>query len=612
MIRPRFLVLPDLIFAASIAGADEFTGDIRVGWRDVSVSGSENKYRQHINLSDGGRLLGFRLGYRRDESADNLPDRVDVELYNLGGDPFESIHLGVRKYGSYQFRYDRRKSEYFYNDLIVDPALASITGSTGGDFHHFDFERVQDSLKLDLHFTPRAIARLNFDRYTKLGNSTTTRDIQRDEFELDQPIDETNQVFTAGFEYRWDTINLSVEERIREFDNDLHIFLPGFSSGENDADPTTLDFYFFGQPYGFDSNETQLRLSGRPNDRFDWRIGVAAIDLDLDLLASESGQGIDFLGNPFSVDESGTGTVGREIRAFDLEGSYLLNDRTSLTAAVSRKQLDQEGDVTFGLEVGRGDWDIDSTGAELGIQYVFSPDLTITVGWSGEQRDTRNVQEYSSVVSAAENNTDRDGFFARALYRYSDIFDLNLLVESNRIDDPFTLASPTDALRYRLRGRYHFANGATLSASHKVRDLDNDNSGWTARNEQTDLRYAYETERLWLSAGLSLIDLERDFDQLVTGGTRQDLFAVAYRADATLFDGRIKYRTTDSISIGGNIQIYDNNGSFATDRQDISAFVEFDLPRDYSVRSAYRNIDYNEDLEDYDADILEIAFGLDW
>lgn len=54
-------------------------------------------------------------------------------------------------------------------------------------------------------------------------------------------------------------------------------------------------------------------------------------------------------------------------------------------------------------------------------------------------------------------------------------------------------------------------------------------------------------------AGISDIDLERDFQQLVTGGTRQDLFSIAYR-----------------------------------------------------------NVDYKEDLEDYDADIVEIAFGLRW
>ena len=43
--------------AVPSAGADELSGDILVGWRNVSVSGSENKYRQHINLSGGGRLL---------------------------------------------------------------------------------------------------------------------------------------------------------------------------------------------------------------------------------------------------------------------------------------------------------------------------------------------------------------------------------------------------------------------------------------------------------------------------------------------------------------------------------------------------------------------------
>ena len=38
--------------------AAEFEGYVDVGAREVSVSGSEDKYRQHLNLDDGVRLFG--------------------------------------------------------------------------------------------------------------------------------------------------------------------------------------------------------------------------------------------------------------------------------------------------------------------------------------------------------------------------------------------------------------------------------------------------------------------------------------------------------------------------------------------------------------------------
>lgn len=596
----------------AVPAVAEVTGDILLGWRNVSVSGSENKYQQHVNLSDGGRLVGLNMNYKREEPTAQLPDQINISLRNLGGDPFENIHIGVRKFGRYNFNYDRRRSEYFYNDLLIDPMDASINSSTGGDFHHFNFERVQDSISLDLRLTARASADLRFDRYTREGGSTTTRDIQRDEFELEQPIDEINQGVTLGIQYRWDTLTLAVEQRFREFDNLTEAFLPGFSLGENIGDPTTLDFYVINQPYGYDSQETQFNLTGRPTDRFDWRFSASTMDLDLDVRASENGQGIDFLGNPFTINAAGVGAIDREVKLYDVEGSYLLTDKASVFAGVRQLRLDQDGSLAIGSEGGRGDWQIETTGTELGVQYIVSPALTISAGWSTEGRDTDVLEETASITSVINNDTDRNGFFATVNYRPSERLNFNARIESNRVDDPFTLASPTDAVRYRLRGRYRFVNGLVLTASHKINDVENDNSAWTASSEQSDVRLSYVTERLQLSAGLSVVDLERDFEQLVTGGGRQDLFTVAYRGDTTFVDGRITYRATDSIDIGGSLRSYDNDGSFPSDRQDSDLFVEYRLPENYRMRLSYQNVDYDEDLEDYDADIVEIAFGLNW
>ena len=613
MMRAGIVACLLCIFSVSIAGAAELSGDIMLGWRDVSVDGSANKYRQHVNLEDGGRLLGLRLDYEDDAAEGSMPDRMTVDLQNLGGDPFENIHVGIRKYGRYHVQYDRRKSDYFYNDLLVNPADASIDGSTGGDFHHFDYERVQERINLDIHFTPRASGNLSFDRYVREGNSTTTRDVERDEFEFEQPIDELSKQVTLGFRYRWDTLTLHVEERFREFDNQTTAFLPGFSAGANPPpDPTSLDFYFVGQPYGYDSNETQLNLAARPNDRLRWSFGVIAMRLDLDLLAHEQGQGIDFLGNPFSLDVNGAGAIEREIYLYDLEAGYSLSDRISVIAALRQQRMDQNGSIAMGGDAGFGDWRMDTQATELGLQFTASRDLTISAGWTTENRDTDAVEEAETIVSLTDSNTDRNGFFATANFRPSSRFNLSARIESNRVDDPFTLASATDAMRMRFRARYRLADGVTITASHQLNDLENDNTGWTARHAHTELRFSYDRERLQMGVGASVIDLERDYQQIVTGGTRQDLFAVAYRGDTTMFDAHGAYRITDAFSLGGSIRHYDNDGSFPTDRQNLGIYAEYELPQDYRVRLSYRNVDYNEDLEDYDADIIEIAVGLRW
>jgi hypothetical protein len=165
---------------------------------------------------------------------------VGVPRVGIGGDPFETIHFGLRKYGAYNLKLDRRRSEYFYADTILPAALASVTGSTGGDFHHFDFARVRDTAALDIQLSPATRLSLGLERQTRTGDSTTSLDIERDEFELHRPLDETLDAFTFGVQHAWQRVTLIVEEQLRDFENSSELFLPGASPGQNTTDPAQL------------------------------------------------------------------------------------------------------------------------------------------------------------------------------------------------------------------------------------------------------------------------------------------------------------------------------------------------------------------------------------
>jgi hypothetical protein len=109
------------------------------------------------------------------------------------------------------------------------------------------------------------------------------------------------------------------------------------------------------------------------------------------------------------------------------------------------------------------------------------------------------------------------------------------------------------------------------------------------------------------------VDTSRSVDQLVTAGFRQDLFLISYTADSTFVDASARWLVNDTISIGGEVRRYENDGSFVLDRDDFRAFVDVRLTDDYSLEFAYREFDYLEDtFDDYDAEILEVAVRLDW
>ncbi|MDH3419457.1 MAG: hypothetical protein OEQ25_05105 [Gammaproteobacteria bacterium] len=598
---------------AQPASDSPLTGSVSLGVRNVEVGGAVTKYREDVNLDDGVRLFDLRLRYAPQRDAESIVDRIDLNASNLGGDPYESISLSVQKYGAYNLKLDHRRSEYFYEDTIVPAALASIESVTGGDFHTFDFERVRDTASLDLTLSPDTKLSFGLERQTRTGDSTTTLDIQRDEFELDRPIDESLNALTAGIQHSWDKVTVVFQEEIKKFENTNEMFLPGASAGTNPLDPADLQFFFLDQSYDFDSQAHLIRVLANPTTRFQLRAALRREDLDLDMDASERSDGIDFTGAPFATDLSGAAIIGRDLDFDEVDFEFNANERLRLVGGVRSSSLDQRGSLIFGPDAGAGAWEIDTDGLEIGVEFAARANLLFSVGLSNEERDSAGSHAFVGAQSASRIVTDRDGFFARARYESEQGLELTASIEENSIDNPFALASATDNIRYKLGIRHRWDNGVSLTGSHRRTDVENDNSGWASDTEQTAIRLSYRDARLQVSGGFTSVDTARSVDQLVTAGLRQNLFLISYTADSTFVDASARWLVNDRISIGGEVRRYENDGSFALDRDDFRAFVDVRLTDDYSLELAYREFDYLEDtFDDYDAEILQVAIRLDW
>lgn len=603
---------------APTAGAQEdgdlFDGRLVLGFRSVDVNGTENKYREDINQSDGPRLMDLDFELTPEGSARALADRIVLDVNNFGDDPFETLRLAVDKFGTYRFSYNRWESEYFYQDIILPHDLADVRQSTGGDFHHFDFQRVRDQAKLDVTLTPRAELNFGFNRYTKTGESTTTLDISRDEFELDKPVDEELFEYQAGFQYSWDKVTLVLDERYSEYDNAYEIFLPGASLGENPAG-ASLDFYFLDQPYDYTSYDHTLRVIARPTS--DWIIRASGTlqTLELDVDGSERAQGIDFRGDPFSTSATGTGEIDRDADLFDLDLTYVVNDRFAVIGGYYYRNLDQEGRFTFDGVLREGVWDIETSGFEAGLEVTVSPELTLTGGLRYETRDvTHGAEEGGAGPLATEDeSTDHDGYFASVGWRPSDVFLLTVDYEDDSFDDPFTLASPTDRSRIRARGQVNLDNGFWGSASFLLTDYENSNSGWDAETQQVLARVGYRAGRFDGSLGYSSVDLDRFADFAVPA--IPNLPVRDYTAESDFIDALARFHVTDALILGAEARLYENDGSFGLERDDYKLFGEFQYASGFLWRASYRTVDYDEDafdFDDYDADIFDFGVGFTW
>jgi hypothetical protein len=318
------------------------SGSASLGVRSVDVTGTEAKYREDLNLDDGVRLFGVRLSYV--PSVGEAPvDRIELDADNLGGEPFESMRLDIRKYGAYHFKLDRRRSEYFYDDTIVPVPLGSLSGSTAGDFHTFDFERIRSTASLDIDVTPATQVSVGLERQTRAGDSTTTLSIERDEFDLEKPLDESLNVLNVGVRHAWKRVTMIVDEQVRDFENTSELFLPGASPGRNEADAAELQFFRFDQSYDYGSLSHQLRVMAEPTARLDFAVGWRLEDLELGLRGDEQARGTSAAGVPYETSRSGPGDVDRGIEIADLAIGFAATERIRLVGALRRSTLEQDG-----------------------------------------------------------------------------------------------------------------------------------------------------------------------------------------------------------------------------------------------------------------------------
>jgi hypothetical protein len=589
-----------------------FSGHVRFGWRSTDVNGAQGKYKQHVNLDDGARLFGLHLEFEPD--TDNV-DLMQLDMNNFGGDPYEGFTLDVRKFGTYHLTVQRRESTYFYEDVLIDPQVAFYRLSNLGDLHHFDFERIQDNVSLDITLSQATSLRFFFDRFTKLGERTTVLDLSRDEFELDQRIDESMNGFGAEITHRWKNGSLlTLGETVREYKNATDTFLPGFSLGENPGG-ANLDFYFLDQPYDFTMYEHRVAYQVRPNDRFTIDLSGLILDLKQDAEFDERAQGLAFNGVPYSTEVVGDANFDRQTTLFDADLSFLLSERWAIVGALGYRDLDQDGDQIFGGSENLSSWQFETTSAELGLEVALPRDFTASFGALVESRDVSSVLNEEGTLITHDQTTDHTGGFARVSWTPSTAYSLVASLEQSSIDDPFTLVSPTDRTRLSLKGRGRFENGFFITGEVRSQQVENDQSTWDADQTSFQLDLGHQSDRLEVGVGYRLVDVERTTGPETRDGFAYFLGPIAFDSQADLFRGHLTWRATDRVRTGLDLRSYKNEGSFELERDDHQLWVEFDLSDAYLVHLGLRSIDYSETVlsfNDYDADIFELSLGYRW
>ena len=612
-----FGIVLALSVVSPLRAQGKFSGDFLFSFRfvDTSGPGAEFKYKSDLNLRRGARLSSFNLSFAPENGFKKYFDRLDVRVFNLGGDPYESISVGLLKYGRFEVRYDRRKSAYFYQDLT------RTDFGTVYDFFTFDFERVQDSGAAKIWLTKDVGIYFDFNRYTKKGVSTTSLDVQRIEFEFEKPIQEESREATFGIDLRHGRYSVLLEEKFLDYRNENSYFLPGYADGGPDAEyPSSLNSFFMNQPYNLTGNRHSLRFTARPIGRLLVSGSGQLYNLNEDLSYSEAASGLNYLNRKFQYALSGEGRFDRDMQLAHVNVHYPLFRRFSLMGAFRFHNFDQNADLTTDGETTSQDFGYKTWGADAGAQYEFSPALILTLGYRFEKRKLENLETVDY-----EFDTTQNGGFGKIRWDISRDIKITLDYEHSGYQNPYTLISPTSYDRLRMAAKYR-AGAVNINASYLWNGTKSD-LGYidivpfkTSRN-QFSLRAGYHGDKFLAFAGYAFLQSKREGTRRVesppsfAGPAGAFLWEILYEGKGHILDANIRFNVGQALRAGGYALYYSNAGSYEVNRTTLKLFLEYGFAGGSLAQAGYRYVNFQETrggFNDYKAGIVELSFGFRW
>jgi hypothetical protein len=628
LVLVAFLVLV-LAQALPLAAQDKdsnFSGTFQFGYRAVDTNENAlgyNKYKEHINLASGVRLFNLSLTYKASEALKKYFDRIDLNVVNLGGDPFESFSLNIQKFGTYKFRFDRRKTDYFYADM------QTIGGGVFYDARRLDFTRIQDSGEFNVTLGPHLNVFLNFDRYTKEGQNTTAYETNQVEYSLVQPVSEKMTETGFGLDLHVPRYSLLFEERYQKYTSDNSTYLP--ANVETVPGVADLDSFLQNLPYDFKTNVSTFRFTARPFDNLLLKGSARLSNQKTNISYTEEAAGVDYLSAGFQYQLAGQGNFTRTMNLYDLDLNYLIFSKLAVVGAFRYDTFAQSGSFMLTGAPELQDFGFKTRGIEAGLQYEFTPKFVLTLGYRNEQRKLTNLE-----TATGADQTTRNGLFGNLKW---DLKNLHVTADfqHGRYEDPFTLISPTSFDRFRTTARWQL-NKFNLSVSYLMTRIksdipgglnffinygdDNYNDLWKSSNDQVNLRLGYHGDKINLSLGYAYIHAKQDSTRLISypasfaGAPGSFSWVIAYLGNSTLLDVTAAWTLSADWKVGLYANSYKNSGFWPIDRTMIRAYVEYLLSGGFAAQIAYRYAHFTESLSgganNYNANIFEFTFGYRW
>jgi len=208
---PLALLAPDDTTKPVVIGGFENMGSVTTAYRFTDINGYRPNYQELFDLNSGFRLLDFSL-FGKAKNENRFADDYSLTLSGLGGDPYASGQLTVRKNNLYDLRVSFRQSYYYWNMNDLAGLPTGLDGLTSN--HNWATVRKMGSVNLLVHATKNLRFSFEYYRNTRDGVTQTTRSLdyfgssatwgsfaRANPYLIIAPLSEATDRVTGGIDY---------------------------------------------------------------------------------------------------------------------------------------------------------------------------------------------------------------------------------------------------------------------------------------------------------------------------------------------------------------------------------------------------------------------------
>jgi hypothetical protein len=551
-----------------VIGDFDNSGSVTASYRFTDVKGYRPMFQQLFDMNSGMRVTDFSLFGRAREGATPFADSYSLVVSGLGGDPWTTAQLTVKKKNLYDLRVDFRQSHYYFNENDASTLPNALNGLTSS--HNWATVRKMGSIDLLIHATNNLRFSFEYYRNTRDGVTDTTQTFdffgspssfgsfaRANPYYLIAPVGDSSNRVTGGIDYTMKSWSLHYKIGMQSFQESING--GNASTGErsiNVGDPITANELLTAGTW------TDYRRLTTPVSELSWNGKILprlrshgsylayrySGPTGLDMSAAGSARGATGSATtPYSLSESSRGSVAESNQVAEQGFSYELNSWLSADAnyRYSRSRLDAaasffsvyNGATTSGVTTDT--WVVGTHLFDYDMVVTPASSLTIHVGVRYLKNDVEYLEAgVADPLQSKRMKTVWPTFGLR--YEPSKKFSIRADVDEVNSGTPYTRMAPHTDVGSRFVARYHPFGRFWLDNTSTLRDTKQLDASFesTVRTNATTATWDF-SDRLSGFGGFS-------YDSFFASGTVDFLRGPAPITNLTLLD-----QTVDRVWQGG-------------------------------------------------------------